>query len=407
MYGQGSFFTTQNAPPAAAPGPPFPLNSADNGLSVDTITGRIVLGDDSPSGPGDPGIFLSNRSLNLGGFNLDVSDNSNPFLTIDPANGLVTLADSTGVYGGGALTFDYTNKAAVLRADNGNAMALTLDAINLQAELGDLAGSGFGTRFRINDAARTVDIRDGAAVRMLDFDRIADSYQIGDIDLFGNGSKLFIDNGNRTIKLQTSFGEMLLLDQAGAQYEFGDLSPFANGNKINIDDSQQQTTVKSSTKTGLFIDLNTGQYTIGDQAGGTNGTRLDILDNSMLAEIKTNAGGMAEFDQVNGVYRFGDLAGVAAVNFIRVSSGPNQIVNRLNGNDYLALNATAGIFAFGDLDAGLNGGKIELDDTNNVLNILNTANTLGININGVAGFTGTVAAPATITVNNGIVTNVA
>ena len=43
QVGNGAFYVTQNVPPAGAP---FPADSAENGLSVDPGTGRIVLGND-------------------------------------------------------------------------------------------------------------------------------------------------------------------------------------------------------------------------------------------------------------------------------------------------------------------------------------------------------------------------
>lgn len=43
-------------------GPPFTSNSADNGLSVDAVSGRIVLGNDVGD-PAAPAILLSNREI--------------------------------------------------------------------------------------------------------------------------------------------------------------------------------------------------------------------------------------------------------------------------------------------------------------------------------------------------------
>jgi hypothetical protein len=45
-YGQGSIANQPKARAIPAPGPPFVPTSADNGLSVDAVTGRIVLGND-------------------------------------------------------------------------------------------------------------------------------------------------------------------------------------------------------------------------------------------------------------------------------------------------------------------------------------------------------------------------
>lgn len=57
MNGQGSFFVTANVPPAGAP---FAAGSAENGLSVDPVTGAIVLGNDVG---GFDAVLLSNRDI--------------------------------------------------------------------------------------------------------------------------------------------------------------------------------------------------------------------------------------------------------------------------------------------------------------------------------------------------------
>jgi len=45
-YGSGGFGFVNNAPGAGTPGPPFDPTSANNGLSVDPVSGKIVLGND-------------------------------------------------------------------------------------------------------------------------------------------------------------------------------------------------------------------------------------------------------------------------------------------------------------------------------------------------------------------------
>jgi hypothetical protein len=57
MNGQGSFFVTANVPPAGAP---FPAGSAENGLSVDPVSGKFVLGNDIG---GFDAVLLSDRDI--------------------------------------------------------------------------------------------------------------------------------------------------------------------------------------------------------------------------------------------------------------------------------------------------------------------------------------------------------
>lgn len=54
--------TTQKKEPTPQPGPPFTSDSAENGLSVDGVTGRIVLGNDVGAA-GSPAILLSDREI--------------------------------------------------------------------------------------------------------------------------------------------------------------------------------------------------------------------------------------------------------------------------------------------------------------------------------------------------------
>ncbi len=69
------------------PGPPFAATSADNGLSVDPVTGRIVLGGDV----GSPSQMLSVRVIEMSGFSVDFSS----VFTLTRINpGGVSISDS-------------------------------------------------------------------------------------------------------------------------------------------------------------------------------------------------------------------------------------------------------------------------------------------------------------------------
>lgn len=69
MSGRGvaALSTNQKIDPS---GPPFVPTSADNGVSVDTVTGRIVLGDDG-NAP-NPGQLLSDRYISAMGFLIEI-----------------------------------------------------------------------------------------------------------------------------------------------------------------------------------------------------------------------------------------------------------------------------------------------------------------------------------------------
>lgn len=64
-HGEGGIRRSPRILPGSA-GPPFPLNSADNGLSVDTVSRRIVLGQ-RVGQVGDPAKLLNDREIPLNG----------------------------------------------------------------------------------------------------------------------------------------------------------------------------------------------------------------------------------------------------------------------------------------------------------------------------------------------------
>lgn len=81
--GVGDIFSSPRTIPA---GSPFVSGSAANGLSVDPVTGKIVLGQDVLAA-GDPGKLLNNRELPMNGksisFTSDAVSSNNPTLIID------------------------------------------------------------------------------------------------------------------------------------------------------------------------------------------------------------------------------------------------------------------------------------------------------------------------------------
>lgn len=98
-------------------------------------------------------------------------------------------------------------------------------------------------------------------------------------------------------------------------------------------------------------------------------------------------------------------------------SGNNTTLNLRDNSEEITIvsaNGTWGNFniglrlvQFGDIDGFFNGNMFVINDNLGTFDFTNGTNTATININGVNGFTGTVVAPATITVDGGIVTNVA
>lgn len=91
MSGFGSLQTFRKQDPAAAPGPPFAAASADNGVSVDAVSGRIVLGNDDGTGVGGSAAFLNTREIDVAGFVLRLLNGSG---IVELAGGFIVISDT-------------------------------------------------------------------------------------------------------------------------------------------------------------------------------------------------------------------------------------------------------------------------------------------------------------------------
>lgn len=260
-------------------GPPFPGTSADNGLSVDTLTGRIVLGNDTGFNFAQ---LLSNREIPFNGFSLLYSD---------------IAAD---------LTFASGSMSMV---DNFNFNNANVNVNSSQSRIGLFGTPGAG-------------------------------------------------NEPPTIALDPDNGRSYAITSNGDVLGIG----LDNGTGLN---------------NGLEIAMGLSEfYVLGDKSLSFTGTQFSL-----------NAG-----------------LGIA---FLDLSNGGGA----LNATRYLEFNLSgaaprARTYSFGDIDAQDNGLNFQMDDSTGTMAILNTAMNAKLSINGVGGFTGTVAIPTSITVDGGIVTNV-
>lgn len=166
--------------------PPFPAGSADNGLSVDPVTGLIVLGNDVG---GSLAALLSNREIITNGFSIALQED-NLFLQKNELNAfgitIQNITDTTAVLLtaalGAATVGAFSDNAAIipffgvgnasintdmyLKGRN-NGLAITnatdqtlavFEALTFLTQLGDVDGSVNGNRFTIDDAAGTFTI---------------------------------------------------------------------------------------------------------------------------------------------------------------------------------------------------------------------------------------------------------
>jgi len=297
IVGQGNAFVSPNT--ATPGGAPFPAGSAENGLSVDPITGRIVLGNDLFAAP--IAQLLNSREIDLNSFLLMLSGTNN--------NVLFEFAD---------------------------------------------------------DAVPQVFFRDGATGFGLDINWTAPYVHLGDTGLASG----FLNINPGYLEGVGSLTEYLALDGSVFQTRLGDAYDNGNGNKLFIDDPAQR-------------------WSLGQEVAITN----------MLLNFPGAGIGLAFFDSV-GTNPFllpdpatGGSAFIAAPDFTTAIA----LADAANGR----------IITMGDLNTSNSGMVAAVDVVNSLFSIADTANNAAVRINGVNGFTGVVAPPLTITVDGGIVTNVA
>lgn len=265
-----------------------------------------------------------------------------------------------------------------------------------------------------------------AANRVLSLDVAANQYQFGDIDTAATGMHMTIDAGTNILTVRDLVRNFLTINATlgTGLYEIGDNDSIVNGNQLSINDVTQLITLGNAAGALLtlegnngfsriemfgnrFLDLDTTTsiYTIGD----TNAQSLFTQNTGLgFASIDFNGSTFLLLDFSNGVYQLGDIGGSGNGALILVDDTSQNILARVGGANVLALDTNTGTYDMGDSTGTiLNGAFIRIDDNAGNLIIDNTASNMGILINGVAGFTGTVTPVTTITVNNGIVTNVA
>jgi len=336
--GQGSVKFTGLTLPSV---PPFPAGAADTGLSVDPVTGNIVLG--NPLAEPYPGsAFIgAGRTINM---------EQNAAIELHGFDGLGASAGSLFMQGNALQLVNplgSVNPGLFMGIQDANNIAFQLaiasDVINGITTLG--GGNTIATSLIFDDSGHL---------------RITNNYPpTVPVD---NGAVLQVDGD---ITAADSLGLMLSTDRATGLYQLGDIDNGANGLRLTIDDASQVGRIGNNIADQLLIDIANNFYSFSDINAALNGTQLTI-------------------DDANNAFRARDFFG-----------------------DGLFIDFSALRYRLGDIDTAGNGNVIIVDDATNVFDINNTAGNIGININGVAGFTGTVTPVVSITVNNGIVTAVA
>jgi hypothetical protein len=183
--GQGSLAgSPRNRPPSA--GPPFVATAANNGTSVDPVTGKIVLGNDIG---GTAAQLLNAREIDFNNFSLQFIDTAAPGLpgTTLFANGYFQVTkdfpSSNGFFGSSTDTsgdFQINSDLSIPGATPPRlalATQIPADLIYLQND-----ATGFGV------------VDSSGLFHFLSLDKNTQLYQLGDVDGMGNGCRLFIND---------------------------------------------------------------------------------------------------------------------------------------------------------------------------------------------------------------------
>lgn len=322
--GQGSLSFSQKAPVIPAPGPPFPPTSADNGLSVDPVTGRIVLGNDI----GDTiAALLSDREIPMDDFLFLMTNNTNWQFVVDPLNGFYGLGDVSGAINGSSIGIDDGNRIAFIAAANditigSSSMELHLDGMNSIATLGS---SNMLATF--DDTARSLAI-DGPLGNFLLIDDTNERIEMGVPNIHWE-----IDNVAQTFRVPSTSGSGVDWFAIDAVNNRAFLSPvggfsfapgfYTDGNSF-IGYFGSDANVTGSPGISYEVDYSLNNVRIADQ----NGTRF-IVDPGFAAM------GFISTGDIDNVYN-------GLVFSVQVYSGTDFNFSNTNGDSRLVVNGSPG-----------------------------------------------------------------
>jgi hypothetical protein len=229
--------------------PPFALNSADNGLSVDPTSFHIVLGNNPIGIAGGAAELTSSREIDLNGNFLQFFDSGQPtpafmqflgnvfqllqnggqqFVSISPTEIDVTdntTGATTHVTPGDVTTFDggfLQSNLSFSELDFANGSAGTTGLIGLDAITGNM-------QLKSSDYA-------GGAFLVVDHTNHA--VTLGDFNNIFNGSIVRITPaGSGFFSVETAAKQVITADIGNIKLELGDVNSVGNNSRIEIDDS--------------------------------------------------------------------------------------------------------------------------------------------------------------------------
>lgn len=350
--GFGSLHTSQKNEPAPAPGPPGPpflLTSADSGLWVNPISGKIEL-----DGSGGLNPLLQGTLIEQGGFTFEILNGGNGQFLLDPT----TLVSDFG-------DIDNATSGLKLRIDNASTII----------RLGDISGVGNRTFLRLIDNQQTFEFLSGALNQYLSLDVVNGLYQIGDISGSSTGTTLILNDAVQLSRITSGSGNRLFLDAANGLYQIGDIDGFNNHTFLNIDDTAQRLDFRSGTVPvafGLTVDNSGGSYQLGDLTPVANGSEINIQDTTQQFSFNSNVtqDPYLLIDVINGFYFLGDLNVTKNGTLLEVNDFARQfIIQDGLSNLFLNINIGTGLYELGDINNTVNGTTFSVNDTTQLAQI--------------------------------------
>lgn len=265
MPGEGSIILGPHRGPAGT----APFNGANNGLSVDPITGMVVLGDDIG---GILSTLLSDREIPL----------DTHFLRFSETNG-----DNIELSGTNLFAYRSSgNEAGFNSGSGGNAarlFALDLVTFNPYLEL----NNGF-LFMKLTADHDDIFLEDGlSGARYLDIDTLTGQVLLGDTNAFGNSIRLLIDDGTESVTIFGSIiGRMLDLDFSNDRYQMGDIDNILSGILVDMNGITGEILFSLNNNPGLDIDMGSRVYKMGDINGVGNGTMIHLIDSTQQIRLK-------------------------------------------------------------------------------------------------------------------------
>lgn len=251
--------------------------------------------------------------------------------------------------------------------------------------------------------------------RRLFLDLFTNAYRFGDIDAAINGNAIVVDDANNTFAFNQN-GVPFFDVFPALGWDLGDYNNVFGGIWIYGNNSQQQVEVIGNVSGGSFLNIKAGAgnklFEFGDTLDVFNGNRIlinDTIQEWAIGQRTAITNTLLNFPSAGIGLSFFDSNGTNPFLLPDPGTGGIAFMSAPDFSTQLALaDAGSGSLAqLGDLGVLSTGMLLHVDVPNSLVTIQDTAMNAAVQINGVNGFTGTVAPPLTITVDGGIVTNVA